>query len=117
MGIMPHGKRIACITQNVSVDHTYVVPNCAPGLIWRARETLVTCGGKGVNVARAIRLLGGVPICTGFLAGHTGQVAAELARAEGLQCCWSWIEGVNPDQRYHRGYHKWRGHCNQCDGP
>ena len=91
---MPENERILCITPNVSLDRTYIVPGCAPGWVWRARETSVACGGKGVNVARAIRLLGGEVTCAGLLAGRAGrQVAAELAATEGLQCHWSWIEG------------------------
>lgn len=86
-------KRIVCVTPNVSVDRTYFVNGLAPGWVARAAEAAVDCGGKGVNVARAARVLGAEPVCTGFLAGNTGRTAADLARGEGLECRWTWVDG------------------------
>jgi 1-phosphofructokinase family hexose kinase len=50
-------------------------------------------GGKGVNAARAIRVLGGESTCMGFLGGHAGQLAAGLINQEGMLSSWTWIEG------------------------
>ncbi|MEO5372759.1 MAG: hexose kinase [Alphaproteobacteria bacterium] len=90
---MSHHKTILCITPNVSVDWTHLVPGFSPGRVWRAAEVSAGCGGKGVNVARAIRALGERAVCAGFLAGHAGRVAAEMAEREGLDGRWTWIDG------------------------
>ncbi|MBF0561950.1 MAG: 1-phosphofructokinase family hexose kinase [Alphaproteobacteria bacterium] len=90
---MKRPSRILCVTPNVSLDRTLVVPGFAVGEVWRATDVLVGCGGKGVNVARAAQLLGAETVCAGFLAGHAGRAAAEMAEREGLECRWTWIDG------------------------
>lgn len=84
---------ILCVTPNVAVDRLITVPRFAAGGIWRATATRVTCGGKGVNVARALRRLGHQPICAGLIGGESGCRAADGARAEGLNAAWTWIDG------------------------
>ncbi|KAF0137479.1 MAG: tagatose 6-phosphate kinase [Rhodospirillaceae bacterium] len=48
-----------------------------------------------MNVARAVRLLGSYPVCTGLLAGHIMSARSQLTWHEpkALGCRWSWIEG------------------------
>jgi tagatose 6-phosphate kinase len=82
---------ILCVTPNVSVDRTLLVPGFAAGEVWRAEEVHAGCGGKGVNVARAIVALGHSATCAGMLGGHMGRLAAESAAAEGLDAKWTWI--------------------------
>lgn len=84
---------ILCITPNVAVDRTLLVPDFKPGGVSRATEIIVAAGGKGINVARAIQVLGGEALCAGFLGGHSGRLVAELAEREGLKGAWTWIEG------------------------
>lgn len=84
---------VLCVTPNVSIDRTLVVPGFAVGGVWRPTEVRPACGGKGVNVARAVVALGHRATCAGVLAGHTGRLAAELAAAEGLRTAWTWVEG------------------------
>ena len=84
---------ILCVTPNVSIDRTLLVPGFAAGDVWRAEEVNAGCGGKGVNVARAVVALGHRATCVGMLAGHMGRLAAELATAEGLEAKWTWTEG------------------------
>jgi 1-phosphofructokinase family hexose kinase len=83
---------ILCITPNIALDRTMIVPGFGPGLVNRATETLVAAGGKGVNVARAARLLGHEIVCAGLIGGHAGKHVAELAEQEGLPTAWTWIE-------------------------
>ncbi len=63
---------ILCITPNPAVDRTILLPSLVVGRIHRAQNILVAEGGKGLNVARTIRRLGGEPLCMGFLGGHNG---------------------------------------------
>lgn len=84
---------ILCVTPNVAVDRLITVPRFAAGGIWRATAARVSCGGKGVNVARALRRLGHNPVCAGLIGGESGCRAADGARAERLDAMWTWIEG------------------------
>jgi 1-phosphofructokinase family hexose kinase len=83
---------ILCITPNPAIDRTLVLPSLVPGEVHRAQRTIVAAGGKGLNVARAIRTLGGEPLCMGFAGGHSGRLLADLAQAEGLTADWTWTE-------------------------
>ncbi len=75
---------ILTVTLNPSLDRTMVVPNFSAGFRNRAIDTVVFPGGKGINVARAARILGRPVIATGFLGGRRGdQVLAEL-NSEGI---------------------------------
>jgi 1-phosphofructokinase family hexose kinase len=80
---------ILCLTPNPAIDRTMYLDEFVVGEVHRASGTLVAAGGKGLNVARTIRTLGGDPLCMGFLGGHTGNLLAELARQEGLRGSWT----------------------------
>lgn len=84
---------ILCVTPNPAVDRTLIVDRLALGEIHRVRESIVAAGGKGLNVARTLRTLGGEPRCAGFLGGHSGRLLADLAAGEGLPGEWTWIAG------------------------
>jgi 1-phosphofructokinase family hexose kinase len=83
---------IICITPNPAIDRTMTVPNLVLGTVHRAQESIVAAGGKGLNLARAIRTLGGEALCMGFVGGHTGHLLADLAQNEGLNSSWTWIK-------------------------
>lgn len=84
---------ILCVTPNVAIDRLLSVPSLAAGSVVRARSSQVSCGGKGVNVARALRRLGQRVRCAGLLGGEAGCRAADGARREGLNAAWTWIAG------------------------
>jgi 1-phosphofructokinase family hexose kinase len=83
---------ILCITPNPAIDRTLIVPNLALGKVHRAQRLIVAAGGKGLNVARAVRTLGGESLCMGFAGGHSGRLLADLARNEGLISSWTWTD-------------------------
>src|SRR5688500_20147807 len=82
---------ILCITPNPAIDRTLILSSLALGNVHRAEKVIVAAGGKGLNVARAIRTLGGEALCMGFAGGHTGHLLADLAQEEGLHFSWTWI--------------------------
>jgi len=84
---------IICITPNVAVDRTYIVPTVRLGTVLRSNRTIVAAGGKGLNVARAVTILGGDPLVMGILGGRSGEIVAELAAEEELAAHWSWSAG------------------------
>ncbi len=84
---------ILCVSPNPAIDRTMVVSEFETGRVFRASSALAAAGGKGINVARAIHMLGGETLCAGFLGGTSGQIVAELAQNEGIPGFWTWIEG------------------------
>jgi len=69
------------VNLNLSVDKTALIPGFAAGRIFRIGDTLTLPGGKGVNVARALRSLGLETPVAGFVSGCNGRwIAASLRR-------------------------------------
>jgi 1-phosphofructokinase family hexose kinase len=81
---------ILCITPNPAVDRTILLPRLALGHVHRAQKIMIAAGGKGINVARTIRKLGGEPLCMGFVGGHNGHVLVDLTQKENLNSAWTW---------------------------
>ena len=83
---------ILCITPNPAIDRTLLLSGLVPGHVHRAEDVIVAAGGKGLNVARAVRTLGGKSLCMGFAGGHSGHLLADLAKSEGLNSSWTWTD-------------------------
>jgi 1-phosphofructokinase family hexose kinase len=75
---------IVTVTLNAAQDRTVSVPNFHMGGRNRAIESLTLPGGKGVNVARALRRLGQPVIATGLAGGRAGTYIIEGLTAEGV---------------------------------
>jgi tagatose 6-phosphate kinase len=84
---------IICVTPNPALDLTLVVPDFEIGRVLRTTHTISAAGGKGVNVARGIKILGGEAINAGFLGGYAGRQVADYAASEGMRAEWTWIAG------------------------
>jgi 1-phosphofructokinase family hexose kinase len=63
---------IITVTLNAALDKTLEVPNFRPGRRHRTVDQTTMPGGKGVNIARAIKRLGQPVIATGLAGGATG---------------------------------------------
>lgn len=72
------------ICPNLAVDRMLAADAVRPGGMTRCRELRTQAGGKGANVVRATRALGGEALLTGFAAGRRGRLIVELADEEGL---------------------------------
>ncbi len=71
---------IVTVTLNAAVDRTLTVPNFQLGQRHRASHSLTGAGGKGVNVARALKRLDSPVVATGLAGGRTGdRIIEELA--------------------------------------
>jgi 1-phosphofructokinase family hexose kinase len=75
---------IITVTLNAAIDKTLAVPNFRLGRRHRAVEQMAMAGGKGVNVARALRALGQPVIATGVAGGPTGTRIVEHLTEEGI---------------------------------
>ena len=63
---------IITVTLNTAIDKTLAVPNFRLGRRHRTVEQTTMPGGKGVNIARALKTLGQPVIATGLAGGPTG---------------------------------------------
>ena len=75
---------IVTVTLNAAIDRTLVVPNFQPGQRHRASVGFPSAGGKGINVARALKRLGAPVVCTGLAGGRTGTLLVEELTHEGI---------------------------------
>ncbi len=81
---------ILTVTLNIALDRTVAVPRVALGNRHRVVDSRRAAGGKGVNIARALKGLGEPVIATGFAAGPTGARIRELL--DGEQVLYDFVE-------------------------
>ncbi|HXV04291.1 MAG TPA: 1-phosphofructokinase family hexose kinase, partial [Solirubrobacterales bacterium] len=84
---------ILTVTLNAAIDRTVAVPSFRLGHRHRAVESRTLAGGKGINVARALGLLGKPVIATGFAGGPTGNRVREQLRQESVLTDFTRIAG------------------------
>jgi 1-phosphofructokinase/tagatose 6-phosphate kinase len=75
---------IITVTLNAAIDKTLSVPNFRLGRRHRTVEQATMAGGKGVNVARALKTLGQPVIATGLQGGPTGTRIVEQLTQEAI---------------------------------
>ena len=84
---------ILTVTLNAAIDRTVAVPSFRLGRRHRAVESRTVAGGKGINVARALSLLGRPVIATGFAGGPTGARVLEQLSEESVLTDFTRIAG------------------------
>jgi 1-phosphofructokinase family hexose kinase len=75
---------IVTVTLNAAIDRTLTVPNFQLGQRHRASQGLTLAGGKGINVARALKLLDIPVVATGLAGGRTGTRIVEELTSEAI---------------------------------
>jgi fructose-1-phosphate kinase PfkB-like protein len=75
---------IVTVTLNAALDRTLTVPNFQRGHRHRASGVLTLAGGKGINVARALKRLDVPVVATGLAGGRTGTRIVEELTAEAI---------------------------------
>jgi 1-phosphofructokinase family hexose kinase len=75
---------IVTVTMNAAVDRTLTVPNFLLGQRHRASQVLTLAGGKGINIARALKRLDVPVVATGLAGGRTGMRIVEELTAEAI---------------------------------
>ena len=75
---------IVTVTLNAAIDRTLTVPNFQRGQRHRASQGLALAGGKGINIARALKQLGVPVVATGLAGGQTGMRVIEELTSEAI---------------------------------
>jgi 1-phosphofructokinase/tagatose 6-phosphate kinase len=75
---------IVTVTLNAALDRTLTVPNFQRGQRHRASQALSLAGGKGINVARALKRLDVPVVATGLAGGRTGTRIVEELTGEAI---------------------------------
>ena len=75
---------IVTVTVNAALDRTLTVPVFQIGYRHRSSEVLTLAGGKGINVARALKLLDVPVVATGLAGGRTGTRIIEELTSEAI---------------------------------
>ena len=75
---------IVTVTLNAAIDRTLTVPNFQLGHRHRASQGLTLAGGKGINVARALKRLDVPVVATGLAGGRTGTRIIEELTSEAI---------------------------------
>jgi len=75
---------IVTVTLNAAIDRTLTVPNFQLGQRHRASQGLTLAGGKGINVARALKRLDVPVVATGLAGGRTGTRIVEELTSEAI---------------------------------
>jgi tagatose 6-phosphate kinase len=72
---------ITTVTLNTAHDVTYYVDKWEKNGVYRVKRKLSEPGGKGNNVAKVVRVLGGQAVATGFLGkGNGSSITAKLTK-------------------------------------
>ena len=75
---------IVTVTMNAAIDRTLTVPNFLLGQRHRASQVLTLAGGKGINIARALKRLDVPVAATGLAGGRTGVRIVEELTGEAI---------------------------------
>jgi len=76
---------ILCLNLNAAIDKTVVVSSFEINKIHRPDSVIVLAGGKGCNVARALKTFGETPVVTGWVGGFAGQFIKRELKREGIR--------------------------------
>ena len=75
---------IYTVTLNPALDKTTEIPNLTLNAENRVVSLRTDPGGKGINVSKVIRQLGGKSVAMALLAGRCGRMVADACKALGL---------------------------------
>jgi 1-phosphofructokinase len=84
---------IATITLNPAIDKSLTVPRFAVGKTNRGEVRRTDAGGKGINVAKALKHFGAEVLALGFLAGSNGRFILEALAASGIPADFCYVRG------------------------
>ncbi|MEP7291828.1 MAG: 1-phosphofructokinase family hexose kinase [Chloroflexota bacterium] len=76
---------ILCVSANAAIDKTVIISPFRLDQIHRPQSMLALAGGKGCNVARALKTLGENALVTGWVGGFAGQFIERELQNEAIE--------------------------------
>jgi 1-phosphofructokinase len=76
---------IITVTMNPAIDKTVDLEHMVQGGLNRVKNVIIDAGGKGINVSKTIKELGGETIATGFVGGSGGMLIKKVLLDLGIQ--------------------------------
>ncbi len=84
---------IVTVTMNPAIDKTVDIGKFERGDLNRIKRVEIDTGGKGINVSKTIRELGGESIATGFVGGTSGTIIKQVLTDLGLRTDFVEVKG------------------------
>lgn len=84
---------IYTVTLNPALDKTVEIPSLTVDNVNRITTMRTDPGGKGINVSKVIRELGGESTATGILAGNTGRAILSALKDMDIRADFRFVEG------------------------
>ena len=84
---------IYTVTLNPALDYVMLLDSFTYEDVNRAKDAIVLCGGKGINVSSVLAQLGVLSKALGFIGGFSGEELERLAQNEGIDCDFTRIKG------------------------
>lgn len=84
---------IYTVTLNPALDKTVEIPSLTIDSVNRITAMRTDPGGKGINVSKVIRELGGESTATGILAGNTGRTISSALEEMEIRADFKFVEG------------------------
>lgn len=84
---------IITVTMNPAIDKTVDIDRLERGDLNRIKRVELDAGGKGINVSKTIKELGGSSIATGFLGGNSGQIIRQVLKDWGVETDFVEVDG------------------------
>jgi 1-phosphofructokinase family hexose kinase len=91
-GAHPASYDVIITAPSPAIDSYYVMDTVNAGNVNRARYAFHTAGGKGNNMSRAVRLLGGAALSVGIVGGLSGRFIVEELAREGIDADMVWSD-------------------------
>ena len=86
---------ICTVTCNPALDCTVTLERLSVGRLNRTADSVLTPGGKGINVSRVLTALGRENTALGFAAGESGRLLDGMLAAEGVSTDFVWLAAGN----------------------
>ncbi|KXS41382.1 MAG: 1-phosphofructokinase [Candidatus Frackibacter sp. T328-2] len=84
---------IITVTLNPAIDKTVTVEEFKTGKLNRVKDVRQDIGGKGINVSKVVKELGGETIAFGLLAGNSGKFIINKLDEIGIKHQFTWVDG------------------------
>ena len=76
---------IVTVTMNPAIDKTVDLEHFEHGSLNRLTNVIMDAGGKGINVSKTVKELGGETLATGFVGGSGGNLIEKVLKEEGIK--------------------------------